>query len=77
MTCNLATRPTGPAQTSGGTVIKRIGRKLRTVTADRGCGEAAVEDDLHEHSPRRDPPQRQTQQGPARRRTRTSVSAEP
>jgi IS5 family transposase len=29
-------------------VIKRTGRKPRTVTADRGYGEAAVEDDLHE-----------------------------
>ena len=28
-------------------VIKRTGRKPRTVTADRGYGEAAVEDDLH------------------------------
>ncbi len=29
-------------------VIKRTGRKPRTVTADRGYGEAAVEDELHE-----------------------------
>lgn len=29
-------------------VITRTGRKPRTVTADRGYGEAAVEDDLHE-----------------------------
>src|SRR5215204_3645021 len=29
-------------------VIKRTGRKPRTVTADRGYGEAAVQDDLHE-----------------------------
>src|SRR5512132_4563241 len=28
-------------------VIKRTGRKPRTVAADRGYGEAAVEDDLH------------------------------
>jgi transposase, IS5 family len=56
-------------------VIKRTGRKPRTVTADRGYGEAAVEDDLHELGIGNIviPPQRQTQQGPARRRTRTSV----
>src|SRR4051794_15640608 len=29
-------------------VIKRTGRKPRTVTADRGYGEAAVDDDLHD-----------------------------
>jgi IS5 family transposase len=29
-------------------VIRRTGQKPRTVTADRGYGEAAVEDDLHE-----------------------------
>ena len=29
-------------------VIKRTGRKPRTVTADRGYGEAAVDEDLHD-----------------------------
>ena len=31
-----------------GRVITRTGRRPRTVTADRGYGEARVEDDLHE-----------------------------
>ena len=31
-----------------GRVIKRTGRKPRTVTADRGYGEKAVDDDLHD-----------------------------
>jgi len=29
-------------------VIKRTGRKPQTVTADRGYGEAGVDDDLHD-----------------------------
>ena len=31
-----------------GRVIRRTGRRPRTVTADRGYGEASVEDDLHD-----------------------------
>src|SRR5215207_7900389 len=59
-------------------VIKRTGRKPRTVTADRGYGEAAVQDDLHELGirnvviPRRGRPSKARQdaeRGPAFRRT--------
>jgi IS5 family transposase len=36
-------------------VIRRTGRRPRTVTADRGYGEKRVEDDLHDRgTPRRD-----------------------
>ena len=56
-------------------VKKRTGRTPRTVTADRGYGEQAVDDALHDarRPPRRDPPQRPTQQSPTSRRTPTSV----
>jgi transposase, IS5 family len=59
-------------------VIKRTGRKPRTVAADRGYGEAAVEDDLHELGirdvviPRRGRPSKarqDTERGRAFRRT--------
>ncbi len=56
-------------------VIKRTGRKPRTVTADRGYGEAAVDDDLHDLGisnvviPRKGRPE----QGPPSRRTTTNV----
>ena len=59
-------------------VIKRTGRKPRTVTADRGYGEAAVEDDLHQPGirdvviPRRGRPSKARQDAerkPAFRRT--------
>ena len=47
----------------------------RTVTADRGYGEASVENALHRprRPHRRDPPQGQTRQGPTSRRTPTGV----
>ena len=55
---------TGPRDRTGHQA--RTGRAPRTVTADRGYGESRVDDDLHDlgRAHRRDPPQRQTRQGP-------------
>jgi IS5 family transposase len=60
-------------------VIKRTGRKPRTVTADRGYGEAAVEDDLHELGigdvviPRKGRPSKARQDAERRRAFRRTV----
>jgi hypothetical protein len=54
--------PTGPTEV--GRVIRRIGRP-RTVTVDRGYGEASGERSARFRNPdRRDPPQGPTRQGP-------------
>ena len=56
-------------------ITRRTGRAPRAVTADRGYGEASVEDDLHELGVRnrRDPPQEQTQRGAPGVRTPASL----
>jgi hypothetical protein len=56
-------------------VIKRTGRQPRTVTADRSYGEKRVDDALRDlgGTHRRHPWQRQTGQGPPRRRTPARV----
>jgi transposase, IS5 family len=46
---SAATPPTRPKLAPAvGRVIRRTGRRPRTVTADRGYGEAGVENDLHD-----------------------------
>ena len=75
-TCSRATRPTRPRlKPAVERVIKPDRTETRTVAADRGYGEAGVDDapPRPRRPQRRDPPQRQTQQGPTSRRTPTSV----
>ena len=59
-------------------VKKRTGRTPRTVAADRGYGEASVDDDLTRprRPQRRDPPQGPTHQGPTSPRTTTKFPAD-
>ena len=57
-------------------VIGRTGRKPRTVTADRGYGEAGVEDDLHDLGVRNVViPRKEDPASPASRGTTSSVPA--